>query len=118
MRLSPLNFSGLIARQMGNGEGEPPAKTKSTRRIEAVTMYRCPECLDLHDWEDDAKECCDDTPVEAKHATACPVCGAGYDLHRYAADCCLWKDLDAPTRWAVADAVEAGATWLEALHIN
>lgn len=115
MRLSPLNFSGLMARQCGNGEASPE---KSKRHIEEVTMYRCPDCRELHEWEDEAEECCKDEPAVIAWSADCPVCGERYEEHRMAADCCLWKDLDAPTRWAVADAVEAGSTWVEALQIN
>ena len=76
-------------------------------------MYRCPECDTLHDDEDDAEDCCKITEGQAR----CPVCDEKYESHRSAADCCLWKDLDAPTRWAIADAVEAGSDWVTELGI-
>lgn len=92
-------------------------ETKKPRRVEAVVMYRCPTCGELHDWEDDAEACCEETAVEPS-APNCPVCGEKYDSHRAASDCCLWKDLDAPTRWKIADAVEAGAEWADALGLS
>lgn len=48
----------------------------------------------------------------------CPVCTTQHSEYRLAADCCLWKDLPAPTRWRIADAVEAGATWLDAINTH
>lgn len=51
---------------------------------------------------------CLDDDDDAIH---CPVCGDKAATHRDAADCCLWKDLDAQTRWDIADAVQAGGAW-------
>lgn len=45
----------------------------------------------------------------------CPVCGEKSTSPHEAVECCLWKDLDAPTRWTVAAALEAGSTWTEEL---
>jgi ssDNA-binding Zn-finger/Zn-ribbon topoisomerase 1 len=81
-------------------------------RYTEVTMYRCDECDELHDWEDDAEECCaKDVAKTSETEPNCPVCNSEYSDHRQASDCCLWKDIDAPTRWAMADAVDAGSTW-------
>lgn len=112
MQLSPLNLFGIKSQMAMAAMKEP----KGSRRVEEVVMYRCPECSELHDWEDDAEDCC----VETHDADApnCPVCGEKYDSHRSASDCCLWKDLDAPTRWKIADAVRAGATWADALGLS
>lgn len=73
-----------------------------------------------HDHEDDAAECCapagDPWLHDQEGEILCPVCrqGGNRDYHA-AASCCLWKDLDAPARWRIADAVEAGASWDEAI---
>ncbi len=83
-------------------------------------MYRCPECRELHEREDEAEDCCNETAASENGAnpTNCPVCGEMYQSCRDAADCCLWKDLDAPTRWAIADAVEAGGEWTTELGLT
>lgn len=80
-------------------------------------MWRCPVCHELHDWEDDAAECCADEEevLGDGRETICPVCRTNYSEHRDAADCCLWKDLDQQTRHRIADAVEAGSTWKKEL---
>lgn len=119
VRLSPLNLSGLVAQstaiidKAGPHEGRPLP--------ERVVMWRCGTCDELHEDEDDADACCakvsgdgliDDDPA------ACPVCSKGAYSLRDAADCCLWRDIDAPTRYRMADAVEAGSTWAEQLGIT
>jgi hypothetical protein len=118
MQLSPLNYFGIAARaQIGVVEDEP---TKARRQIEEVVMYRCPECHELHEYEDDAEDCCKDEEEAAARGagTDCPVCGEKYATHRDASDCCLWKDIDALTRWAIADAVEAGSEWATELGLT
>lgn len=86
------------------------------REVEEVVMYRCPECGELHEWESDAKDCCATAPG-AVELPACPVCSEHHQTHRDAADCCLWHDLDAATRWRIADAVENGSDWLKELGL-
>lgn len=114
MNLSPLNFRNLVDRAREQNTYPPEAKTK--RR--AVQVWMCSECSDVHDWEDDAEECCAPSKHPEDAPTDCPVCGKeGYSM-RDAADCCLWKDMDAATRHAAADRVEAGASWAEVLGIN
>lgn len=97
--------------------GEPTSETrKQEGRVTEVTMYRCNHCDELHDWEEDAEECCaKDLPPGAGDPN-CPVCNCEFSDNREASDCCLWKDLDAPTRWAMADAVDEGSTWTEQLQ--
>lgn len=58
----------------------------------------------------------------------CPVCSTLYADGEtddddvivsglYAAvGCCLWKDFNALERQRIAEAIEAGATWLEAIN--
>ena len=48
-------------------------------------------------------------------AWPCPVCGEEADSIHQAADCCLWKNLDWPTRYRIARAIENGSTWAEEL---
>jgi len=111
MNLSPLNFSGLIATDLG-----PVTEKKRGRAVEIV-QWSCSECCCVYDDEDEAAECCGDEDEE--YACACPVCGTGkYEDARDASDCCLWKDIDAPTRWKMADAVDAGSTWAEQLGVG
>jgi hypothetical protein len=109
----------------------------------AALRFRCPECGRLHVTEDGAEECCPvyvrmvwvndrgasfETVEDfaAAHPFGigagvgvgpnnCPVCGSSSDSPHYATECCLWKDLDAPTRWKIAAAVDLGSTWPEAL---
>ena len=114
-RLSPYTVSnmrlhGLLTRLLSATAREP-----EPRRAEMVTAYRCPDCSELHEDEVDALECCAPAVHDQDVEVACPVCTVKHSEHREAADCCLWRDLDAPARWCVADAVEAGATWAEAL---
>lgn len=45
----------------------------------------------------------------------CPVCGQQSSSPHESVECCLWKDIDAPTRWKLAAALEGGSTWTEEL---
>lgn len=122
MRISPLNFRGLLhtLNVVGEPVGDPAQNSPNAPlRRRAIECWKCPECQEVYEWEDEAEECCAEAVAQdAPFSPACPVCAQKYDAHRDAADCCLWKDLDAHTRWAVADAVQAGSTWVEALQIN
>lgn len=126
MNLSPLNFVGLIARindsdlARGSKWMAKPEKKKRRKAIQVI-CWQCPACSDTHEDEDDAEDCCADESSGTAHeegSSDCPVCGLGYPEPRVAADCCLWKDLDAPTRWRMADAVEAGSTWQTQLGLS
>lgn len=55
------------------------------------------------------------TDIATVPASTCPVCGEKSSSPHESVECCLWKDLDAPTRWKVAAALEAGSTWTEEL---
>lgn len=117
-KLSPLNFSSLVARaNLPTEEELPKTKRGGVRRI---TMYECPVCEELHEREVWAEDCCDlDEPTPKIPSTSdCPVCGEHWEEHQDAADCCLWKDLDAPTRWRMAESVRNGSTWLDELGIK
>lgn len=113
MQLSPLNLSGLLTTLQAQACGTTPAANPKERRNRALECWRCPECREVYDWEDEAEECCAEPAPAVTSQPTCPVCAAEYTSHRDAADCCLWKDLDAPTRWRMADAVEAGSTWAD-----
>lgn len=115
IKLSPVNLSGLMARMRMVPE-EPPDHRKPYR----VTLWRCVGCNELHEYRDDAVECCV-VKLEAKPTDAepsCPICGIAYVGHRSAADCCLWRDLPIQTRWAIADRVAGGVPWIEALEVG
>lgn len=117
MKLSPINFSGLLARQAAIAH--MPEGPAYRRMVEQVTLYRCPECKELHGDEDDAAECCFETTVGAGSSPCCPVCGEKALVDHFdAAECCLWKDMALPERWRVARAVRSGATWAEALGMD
>ena len=107
MRLSPLNFSRLIANKNG-------LDSANKSGLEPRQVWQCAACEDTHDCYRDAKTCC-----HAGDDVSCPICEISFQgsitAFRDAADCCLWKDLDALTRWRIADAVEAGSTWVEEL---
>ena len=119
MQLSPLNFRGLIATLGIVGEPLAEAKSASRTKPRSIECWRCSECRQVHDWEDEAEECCAAEDVKpASTAPACPVCAEKYSERRDATDCCLWKDIDAPTRYRMADAVEAGSTWCEQLGMT
>lgn len=88
---------------------------------DSVIAYTCPECNHLYKYRSDARDCCADerkTRLKLKperDVVPCPVCRTDCDDVFDAADCCLWKHLDQPTRRQIAEAVENGATWAEQL---
>lgn len=98
-------FSSLVNNTQG-----PSSATREKSRVLEITIYQCMECGDRHDDEDDAEECCAESPNT--EGGTCPICQTAHADARNASDCCLWKDFDAATRWAMADAVEAGSTWV------
>ena len=109
--LSPYVLSSARALMMGCD-----ADLLSKPSIDTVVMYRCPSCSELHEWETEAKLCC--TGDHEREGIYCPVCGDGASTYRDAADCCLWHDIDAYTRWKMADAVEAGSDWATELRLK
>ena len=116
MQLSPMNFRGLLHTMNIVGEPRAPEQPMRSRR-HAIKCWRCAECYELHDWESEAEECCAaEDAKEAPSTPACPVCAQKYETHRDASDCCLWKDLSAQRRWQIADAVEAGGSWVDQLQ--
>ncbi len=124
-RLSPLTRSSLFLTALLDSESEAqrkhPASSNAIKRSGPIRVYvwECEECGDRHDYEDEAAECCALVDAEGEpteEGFQCPVCrrGGNRDNHE-AANCCLWKDLDAPARWRIADAVDAGASWTDAI---
>lgn len=113
--LSPLNFNGLIATSKGLmsdlPEGHPAQKTRT-----AIECYRCPACRQVFDDEDQAIECCKDEDFLVG-VNMCPVCTSNATDPRAATNCCLWKDLDAATRYALADRVANGEPWAVVLGV-
>jgi hypothetical protein len=124
VKLSPLNLDGIMF-HLERPPVPAKAKEKRWRDVEVVIRYLCPVCDEEHESRDDAVECCDDElsddeleAAEFSDLPFCPVCGEEYENHRAAADCCLWKDLDLPARWKIADAVERGGTWAVELGLG
>lgn len=78
---------------------EGPAKKRSRRQPEEIVRWRCPECWEEHEDEDDAAECC----LEEEEAVGCggmlletgqvrcPCCGTANDDYEDAIGCCMWK---------------------------
>jgi len=129
-RLSPLTRSGLFA-NLPQLDPQPAAVLAARHE-----RWRCPDCQRICITENDAIECCPPVPTkvwvdeagnvldfedegalaaEEENERTCPVCTSLLGDAFVAADCCLWKDIDAPARWRIATAVEGGATWREAV---
>lgn len=119
-RISPLNLSGLrltVERECANPESPSEKRDKRYQKVEEVTYYRCTKCEEEHDYRSDAEECCPDSEESgAVLKDTCPVCQREHYAVEAAADCCLWKDLDAPSRWRIAALVEAGKSWTESIE--
>lgn len=113
---SALILSGLRAHQAICAEAAAKPKTKTKGTCTEVTLYRCDACEEEYDYRSGAEDCCAEEDPDDQEPDDCPVCGSESYDYRAATDCCMWKDLDAPKRWAIADAVEAGATWQEAIQ--
>lgn len=110
-------FHNLIAQD--TPESAEGKRQRDLDRVEEVVMYRCTECQELHEDEDDAADCCEVEGLHDEEAPSiCPVCAAKFSSPHEASDCCLWKDIDALTRWRMADQVVAGATWAEVLGVK
>ena len=52
-----------------------------------ITQFQCPTCGDMHDWDDEAEDCC---PPEAEEVTVwrCGNCDETYDDQDHARLCC------------------------------
>lgn len=114
-RIGPLNLSGLrltVERECAN----PDDKSKKRDRVEEVVYYVCTNCDEEHDERSDAEKCCESEESGSVQKDHCPVCQREHLDAENAADCCLWKDLDAPSRWRIASLVEAGKSWTESIE--
>lgn len=112
--LSPLTRARIRAL----AEHGPSTHGNLAARRSAIECYRCPVCLEVHDDEAEAEECCQGpTGLHAQEASSdCPVCGTAHADSHQAADCCLWHDIGATERRAMADRVESGlSTWPDEL---
>jgi rubrerythrin len=117
MQLSPATVDRITTRLslVAASQAEKPKQREKPRRVE---VWACPVCDKLHEDKSDAEQCC--APISLKPWTDkfCPVCGEPWPTFQAASDCCLWKDLGAPERWAVAAKVEAGTEWVTALGLS
>lgn len=50
-----------------------------------IELWRCEECAEIHNWEDEARECC---APEITELYGCPDCDAVHDDEGEAIDCC------------------------------
>lgn len=109
--LSPLIASGLMA----NGAlGMETSEENVSSGYTEVTMYKCNECGELHDWSDDAEDCC--AEVGKITQVFCPVCASkDHESYSEAVDCCLWKDLPINKRLCIVSDMENGSTWIGAI---
>lgn|GEM_PF-4495403 len=87
MNLSPLNFSGLIAlaaTPLGDLPEDHPARNALDERRQkrgAIECWKCPDCDEVYDDEDDAVECRQDddhlhTPHDQDGVSLCPICAS------------------------------------------
>lgn len=89
---------------------EPLEKKRTRRTPEEVVMWRCTECYELHDDEDDAAECCPEKVEPAgcgdllleTGQVRCPLCGTPNEDYEEAVDCCMWKTHGPAERRALA----------------
>lgn len=97
---------------------EPAQELKDERKPkpEEVVMWRCPVCLEMHDWEEDAADCCaedegnDDLASIAR--ACCPSCSTQYETYESAVDCCMWLTHSPAERWELARQLRAyGYLW-------
>lgn len=114
IQLHPATLHGLA--RMRELYDTPPTAERRHTYVEPV--YPCPICGDEHDREDDALDCCQkDEPATDRLAITCPVCRTEHSDSHEAAHCCLWHDLTWLQRYLIGNAVEAGATWPDAIDM-
>lgn len=114
INLSPANKLGIFSTLLNAGS----KKNDGPGYVE-VTMYACTSCDEVHEFVSSAERCCSNVKVhDEEGASFCPACGKNYSDPYEATDCCLWKDLDAPTRWRMAARVEAGESWTDVLGVS
>lgn len=64
--------------------------------------WRCDECGEIHDYEDEAYECC---PPQVSRVFVCPVCDDHHMKEVDAIECCDY-DPDSPPPQPTADELE------------
>ena len=79
--------------------------------MEIEMKYRCNECGDLHDFEEDAHDCCRPTVTEVY---LCPDCGEMHGNEYDARSCCTPDDVD-PLRATMVTAAQREAAGQERL---
>ena len=57
--------------------------------MEPMRKWKCSACDELHDNEDDARECC---PPSINEVYVCPVCGSDFPFYPDALMCCDCED--------------------------
>lgn len=84
-------------------DAPPPANSAKRSKV-AIIVYKCPECYEEHDDEDDALECCADVeePERDLAKACCPQCGNTYETIESAVDCCMWLTHSPAQRWELA----------------
>ncbi len=113
-------FNTLIEQDERAARERHPGKKKGSGDFRRVIVYECCTCFEQHEDEQDAADCCPtetDDRLPDEIPVYCPVCDKliGEGEYREATNCCLWKDFGPFERYAIADKVEAGATWAEAI---
>ncbi|WP_416363197.1 hypothetical protein [Pseudomonas sp. NFX183] len=62
-------------------------------KLEIKELYRCGECREIHDDEDEARECC----MPAVYTLyVCPVCAENHDQAEDAMSCCNADGISCP----------------------
>ena len=86
---------------------------------EVFTEYQCPACQETYGDAASAADCCGKAGSGAQ-PMQCPICMRGAESFEMAADCCLHTHptMTALGRWRVAEMVEAGTPWAEAIAQN
>lgn len=87
-----------------------------------IKKWKCAACSDVHYDEDEAENCCPElvSPAITYQPMQCPICMRAADSFEIAADCCLHTHptMTALGRWRVAELVESGTPWAEAIAQN
>lgn len=83
---------------------------------DVYTRYRCGVCRDLHRTEEKAEKC-HAMVHDNSQPKQCPICLKSAETYQVAADCHLHTHptMTAHGRSLVAEAVEAGMSWVDAI---
>lgn len=87
-----------------------------------IKTWKCDACKDVHYDKSEAENCCPElvSPSDTAQPMQCPICMRAAESFEIAADCCLHTHptMTALGRWRVAELVEAGTPWAEAIAQN